>query len=114
MFKFSRITAEIAAILVAFFIINPVTARTPEFQLEKASIADINKAFDAGVLTAEKLVQLYLERIATYEDGEPKLNSITKISPKALEVAIELDKERKSKEPRSPLHGVVLQKRKEW
>ncbi len=75
MFKFSRITAEIAAILVAFFIINPVTARTPEFQLEKASIADINKAFDAGVLTAEKLVQLYLERIATYEDGEPKLGS---------------------------------------
>ncbi len=107
-FKSSRITAAIVAILVAFFIINPVAARTPEFQLEEASIADINKAFDAGALTAEKLVQLYLERIAAYEDGEPKLNSITTINPKALEVAIELDKERKLKGSRSPLHGIPV------
>lgn len=68
MFKSSRITTAIVAILVAFFIINPVAARTPKFQLEEASVADINKAFDTGVLTAEKLVQLYLERIAAYVD----------------------------------------------
>jgi predicted outer membrane protein len=38
---------------------------TPQvFELTAASIADINAAFDAGVLTSERLVELYLARIA--------------------------------------------------
>jgi amidase len=78
------------------------------FKLEEATIADINAAFDSGALTSEKLVKLYLARIAAYEDGGPKLNSILALNPKAVETAAALDKERKVKGPRSPLHGIPV------
>jgi amidase len=79
-----------------------------QFRLEEATIADIQSAFDSGVLTSEKLVQLYLARIAAYEDGGPKLNSIITLNPKATETAAALDKERKTKGPRGPLHGIPV------
>ena len=78
------------------------------FKLEEATLSDIDKAMDAGVITSEKLVQLYLARIAAYEDGGPKLNSILTLNPKALETAKALDAERKAKGPRGPLHGVPV------
>lgn len=78
------------------------------FHLEEATIADISAAMDAGTLTAERLVKLYLARIAAYEDGGPKLNSILTLNPKAIETAKALDKERKTKGPRGPLHGIPV------
>jgi amidase len=78
------------------------------FTLQEASIATINQAFNSGLITAKKLVQMYLDRIAAYEDGGPKLNSITTVNPKALEIAEALDIERQLQGPRSPLHGIPI------
>lgn len=75
------------------------------FSLEEATIADINKAFDAGALTAEELVRLYLNRIEVYDS---KLNSILLINPSALETARDLDLERQTNGARSPLHGIPV------
>ncbi|MBW4489368.1 MAG: PEP-CTERM sorting domain-containing protein [Trichocoleus desertorum ATA4-8-CV12] len=86
----------------------PVSVLAATFELEEATIAEINRAFDAGALTAEELVQLYLNRIEAYEDGGPKLNSITTINPNALETAAALDLERQLYGPRSPLHGIPI------
>src|SRR5690606_39920327 len=61
------------------------------FQLEEATIADVHAAFEAGRLTCGELVQMYLDRIAAYEDGGPRLNLITTVNPNALEVAAALD-----------------------
>jgi amidase len=80
-------------------------ARSATFDLTSATVADINAAFDKGALTSEKLTQLYLARIEAYE---PKLNAVITLNPKALETARALDAERKSKGPRSPLHGVPV------
>jgi amidase len=55
-----------------------------------------------------KLTQLYLARIATYEDAGIRLNSITTINPDALRTAAELDRERQRSGPRSPLHGIPV------
>ncbi|MEJ1963857.1 MAG: amidase family protein [Gammaproteobacteria bacterium] len=79
-----------------------------EFNLQTATIEDINKAFDAGALTSEKLVQLYLNRIAAYNTKGPNINAIITLQPKALEIARALDAERKAKGPRSKLHGIPL------
>jgi amidase len=79
-----------------------------QFDLSKATIADINAAFDAGALNSEKLVQLYLARIEAYDKQGPALNSIINLNPRALEEARALDKERKEKGPRSALHGMVV------
>src|SRR5262245_2855735 len=79
-----------------------------EFNLQTATIEDINRAFDAGALTSEKLVQLYLNRIAAYDKKGPNINAIITLQPKALEIARALDAERKTKGPRSKLHGIPV------
>jgi amidase len=78
------------------------------FELQEATIADITAAFDSGTLTCVRLTQLYLARIAVYDDAGIRLNSITTINPDALRTAAELDRERERSGPRSPLHGIPV------
>ncbi len=98
--------AGLTCAVVAALSFSAAAAAT--FDLQTATIEDINKAFDAGALTSEKLVRLYLERIEAYDKKGPKINSIITLQPKALEQARALDKERKEKGPRSKLHGVPV------
>jgi amidase len=83
-------------------------AHSAEFDLETATIADINAAFDAGALTSEKLVQLYLARIDAYNKQGPNINAIITLNPDALETARALDMERRAQGPRSKLHGIPV------
>lgn len=83
-------------------------AQAATFDLQTATLADINAAMDAGALSSEKLTQLYLARIAAYDKIGPKINAVITLNPAALETARELDAERKAKGPRSPLHGVPV------
>lgn len=83
-------------------------ASAAKFELATATVADINAAFDAGALTAEKLTQLCIARINAYDDKGPSLKAIITVNPKALEIARALDAERKAKGPRSPLHGIPV------
>jgi amidase len=76
--------------------------------LDSATIANINAAFDAGTLTAEGLVQLCLARIQSYDRQGPSLHAVMTLNPKAVETARELDAERKAKGPRSALHGIPV------
>src|SRR6202790_5205795 len=78
------------------------------FDLQTATVADINAAIDAGALSSEKLVGLYLKRIEAYDKKGPKINSVITLNPKALEEARSLDAERKAKGRRSPLHGIPI------
>lgn len=75
--------------------------------IETASIADINKAFAAG-LTSEQLVAAYLMRIDAYEKKGPAINSIIYLNPEALQLAKTLDAERKAGKIRGPLHGIPV------
>lgn len=84
------------------------SANAKTFELTTATVADINAAFDAKVLTSEKLVQLYLKRIEAYDEQGPRINAVLALNPKALETARALDAERKAKGPRSPLHGIPV------
>jgi amidase len=93
-------------VVVASLTLTPAFART--LDLDAATIADINAAFDAGTLTAERLVELCLARIAAYDRKGPALHAVMTLNPKALETARALDAERKSKGRRSPLHGIPV------
>ena len=104
----SKIRGQWAALILTasgLFAIPSAALRAADFDLQSATIADINAAFDSGALTSEKLVQLCLARITTYE---PKLHAIITLNPKALDEARALDAERKAKGPRSPLHGIPV------
>jgi Asp-tRNA(Asn)/Glu-tRNA(Gln) amidotransferase A subunit family amidase len=78
------------------------------FDLSTATIADIQAAMDTGALTAERLVELYLARIAAYDGAGPKLNSVITLNPQALDEARALDAERRESGPRGPLHGIAV------
>jgi Asp-tRNA(Asn)/Glu-tRNA(Gln) amidotransferase A subunit family amidase len=79
-----------------------------KFDLLTATIADVQNAVDAGALTYEKLVHLYLERIEAYDKNGPRLNAVIAINPKAADTARALDDERRAKGRRSPLHGIPV------
>jgi len=78
------------------------------FDLQTASVRDIQAAMDAGVLTAEHLVRLLTARIDAYDKRGPAINSIITLNPKALDEARASDAERKRSGPRSPLHGIPV------
>jgi Asp-tRNA(Asn)/Glu-tRNA(Gln) amidotransferase A subunit family amidase len=90
----------------ALFAMPVVQAAT--FDLQTATVADIQAAMDAGALSSEKLVQLYLNRIEAYDKQGPKINAVITLNPQALAEARALDVERKTKGPRSQLHGVPV------
>ena len=76
--------------------------------LTTATIAEINEAFETGALTAERVTELCLARIAAYDDDGPRLNAVLTLNPEALARAKELDAERARSGPRSPLHGIPV------
>ena len=84
------------------------SAQATPVDFDALTIADINRAFENGALTSEKLVQLCLARIQAYDRQGPSLHAIMALNPKALEQARALDAERKTKGPRSPLHGIPV------
>ncbi len=101
-----QMSIALFASLAAWAASAPATAK--EFDLSKATIADINAAFAAGSLTSEKLVSLYLARIEAYDKQGPAINSIINLNPRAIEEARALDAERAKKGPRGPMHGMVV------
>lgn len=103
--KFFNKSALIAVTIAAILGVPSALAAT--LNLETATILDLQKAYDAG-LSSEKVVSVYLKRIESYDQAGPKLNAIIALNKKALETAKSLDAERKSKGPRSLLHGVPI------
>lgn len=96
----------LSAALVVFSAAPRAVAQTIE--LDSATIADLNAAFDSGTLTSEQLVTLYLARIEAYDRQGPKLHAVITLNPKAMETARALDAERKARGRRSPLHGIPV------
>jgi amidase len=83
-------------------------ANTAQLDLKSATIADLNAAFKQGTLSAEKLTELYLARIAAYDKQGPAINAVISLNPNALAEAKALDAERKAGKIRGPLHGVPM------
>ena len=104
--KPSRTLFRSSATLACAFLCHFSCAKT--FELSSATIADINEAIDAGALSSEKLVQLYLNRIEAYDQKGPKINSVFYLNENALAEAQALDKERLDTGRRSALHGIPI------
>jgi amidase len=79
------------------------SAETPN--IEEATLADLEAGLTASRFTSAALVEQYLNRIA---DVDKKLNSVIELNPDAPAIAASLDRERKEKGPRSPLHGIPI------
>ncbi|GAC1393416.1 MAG: amidase [Ktedonobacteraceae bacterium] len=82
--------------------------RSPFNYLEEATISDLQTAMVSGLLTSQRLTEMYIERIHALDQSGPTLKSVIEINPDALEIAHALDEERRVKGPRGPLHGIPL------
>ncbi|GAB3781143.1 amidase family protein [Spirosoma horti] len=77
--------------------------------LQEATITSLHEAMQAGKVTAEQLVQLYLDRIEAYDKQGPYLNAIIMVNPKALTEARRLDSLYKATGKLvGPLHGIPI------
>jgi amidase len=84
-------------------------ASTPtDFELDEVSLADLAAGLEKGKWTSQRLVQLYLDRIATVDRSGPKLGAVLALNPDAANLAAQLDQERKNGHVRGPLHGIPI------
>ncbi|HWW89023.1 MAG TPA: amidase family protein, partial [Vicinamibacterales bacterium] len=78
------------------------------FDLEEASIADLQQRMQSGRETAKSLTEKYLARIEAIDRNGPALHSVIETNPDALSIADRLDEERRARGPRGPLHGIPI------
>src|SRR5215207_9596130 len=96
-------------------IANPVSAlpvaksEAPvAFNLEELTITDLQQGLQSGKYTSRELVEKYSDRITGIDKKGPGLYSVIEMNPDAERIAVALDRERKEKGPRSPLHGIPI------
>jgi Asp-tRNA(Asn)/Glu-tRNA(Gln) amidotransferase A subunit family amidase len=87
---------------------NPGGHDAPGFRIEETTIGEIQKALSSGRLTCERLVDMYLARIAAYDKAGPKpLNAIIRVNPEAKSLARQMDRNISAKTTR-PLECTPL------
>ncbi len=73
---------SLTALIAGLGIPSVASGQTPG--LSEATIADINREFDAGTLSSEILVERYLARIAAYDQAGPRLNAVLFLNAEAV------------------------------
>src|SRR5688572_8548097 len=72
---------------------------TGTFDVTEKSISALQAALASGQVTSAQLVELYLNRIAAYDQAGPRLNAVISINPNAAADARALDVERMMRGP---------------
>ena len=84
------------------------SAFTDDFELNEATISDLQKKMQDGSHTSRSITDLYLKRIDAVDKNGPKLNSVIELNKGAADMADAMDKERKGGKIRGPLHGIPV------
>jgi len=114
MFSFTALPSRLAAAAglcaVALASLAPSTAEAAgKFDVVELTVADAHAAFKARKLTARQLTQLYLDRIAAYDQKGPALKCIVAVNPTALAEADALDAAfARTGQLAGPLHGIPI------
>jgi len=78
------------------------------FELEEITIGELQDGMKSGRFTARSLAEKYSARIAEIDKQGPSINAVIEMNPEAEAIAEALDRERKAKGPRGPLHGIPV------
>jgi amidase len=88
---------------------RPVEAReVARFELDEATIADLQECMQKGRSSAVEITEAYLNRIGELDKKGPTLRSVLETNPDARDAARALDVERKAGKVRGPLHGIPV------
>jgi amidase len=79
-----------------------------DFELDEITVDDLQQAFKSGQHSSRSVTEKYLARIHEIDKAGPTVNSVIELNPEALQIADALDRERKSKGARGPLHGIPM------
>ncbi len=79
-----------------------------EFEFSEFTIAELQGGLKAGTISSVKLTELYLRRISEIDQGRHDLLSVIEVNPEAMQLAEQMDKERKAGKLRGPLHGIPI------
>jgi amidase len=82
--------------------------RVAPFELEEATLADLQSRMASGQTTAHAITQAYINRINELDRAGPRLHHVIEVNPDALSIAATLDRERKAGRVRGPLHGIPV------
>jgi amidase len=111
---------QTSALSCAVAAANPITVLTnesrepttlpppPAFELEELTIAELQQGMQSGKYSVRSLLEKYLDRIKDVDKKGPSVNSVIELNPDAEQIAETLDRERKEKGPRGPLHGIPV------
>jgi amidase len=80
----------------------------PSFELDEITIGELQHGMESGKFTARSIAELYLARIEAIDRNGPTLRAVIETNPDALAIADDLDKERKAKGARGPMHGIPV------
>lgn len=72
------------------------------------NILQLQEMMKTEKLTSLELTMWYLDRINSYDQSGCMINSVTELNPDALLFAQAMDRERKEKGPRGPMHGIPV------
>jgi amidase len=80
----------------------------PAFELDEVTIAELQQGLQSGKYSSKSLVEKYTDRINDIDKRGPTLRAVIELNPDAEAIAVALDRERKERGPRGPLHGVPI------
>ena len=104
-------------ISVAAFLVCSLTLRvgvgaqhdgTAQLQLVEATVSQVQKALQTKLITSEQLVEMYLARIAAYEQAGPAVNAYIHINANAVNEGALADALRHPGIMRRPLEGIPV------
>jgi amidase len=78
------------------------------FELDEMTVTELQEGMASGRFTAHSITDKYLARIEAIDKHGPAINSVIEVNPDAVSIAKALDKERKQKHVRGPLHGIPV------
>jgi amidase len=76
--------------------------------LDEVTLSELAEGLAIGRWTSRSVVATYFEAIARVDRSGPMINSILELNPDALAIAESLDEERRTRGPRSRLHGIPI------
>ena len=99
-------TSAAASVLA---IARPTSALTPPaFELDELTITELQQGLQSGKYSSRSLVEKYSNRINDIDRRGPTLRSVIELNPDAESIAAALDRERKERGARGPLHGIPI------
>lgn len=79
-----------------------------QFEMEECTISSLQQQMNSGTLSAVAITNWYLQRVSAIDQAGSKLNSVIEINPDAVNIAQQMDEERRQGRVRSLLHGVPV------